>query len=256
FMRIGENSYGVTEQLAGKFHELQKTLPAGVKAEVLYNRTDLVEEVIATLRNNLCEGALLVIAILFVFLGNLRAGLIAAAGIPLCMLFAFMGMYQIGIAGTLLSLGAIDFGIVVDSSVVVIENIVRQLAHHGATADAATRLRIIREAVIEVRKPAVFGQLIIMIVYVPILTLQGVEGKMFRPMALTVMLVLLASLGLSLTFTPVLASIALPKRVNERDVLLVRLAKAFYAPLLRMVLHMKTGVCLLAAASVVMAALL
>src|SRR4029079_13363408 len=256
FMRIGENSYAVTQRLAEKFREICQSLPAGIKPTVFYDRTDLVKQVIATVRNNLCEGALLAIAILFVFLGNLRAGLIAAAGIPLCMLFAFMGMYQIGIAGTLLSLGAIDFGIVVDSSVVVIENIVRQLAHHGATADAATRLRIIREAVIEVRKPAVFGQLIIMIVYVPILTLQGVEGKMFQPMALTVMLVLLGSLVLSLTLTPVLASVALPRRIDERDVLLVRLAKALYSPFLRLALRAKTGVCLFSAGCLAAAALL
>jgi cobalt-zinc-cadmium resistance protein CzcA len=255
FMRIGENSYAVTQRLADKFREICKSLPAGVKPIVFYDRTELVKQVIATVRNNLCEGALLVVAILFLFLGNLRAGLIAAAGIPLCMLFAFTGMYQIGIAGTLLSLGAIDFGIVVDSSVVVIENVTRKLAHHGPT-DRATRLSLIREAVVEVRKPAVFGQLIIMIVYVPILTLQGVEGKMFQPMALTVMLVLLGSLVLSLTLTPVLASVALPRRLDEREVLLVRLAKALYAPLLRLALRTKLAVCLLSAGCLVGAALL
>jgi cobalt-zinc-cadmium resistance protein CzcA len=256
FMRIGENSYAVTQQLAEKFREVCHSLPSAVKPVVFYDRTELVKQVIATVRNNLCEGALLVVAILYLFLGNLRAGLIAAAGIPLCMLFAFTGMYQLGIAGTLLSLGAIDFGIVVDSTVIVIENIVRKLAHHGGTTDPATRLQLIREAVVEVRKPAVFGQLIIMIVYVPILTLQGVEGKMFQPMALTVMLVLLGSLILSLTVTPVLASVALPRRINERDVLLVRLAKAIYAPLLRLALRMKAGVCLFSAGCLVVAALL
>jgi len=248
FMRIGENSHAVTQQLSEKFEQLRKDVPAGMRTDVFYDRTDLVDAVISTVRNNLCEGALLVVSILYCFLGNFRAGLVAAAGIPLCMLFAFIGMKQIGIAGTLLSLGAIDFGIVVDSSVVVIESIVRHLGHHGAGLDPATRLRVIRDAVVEVRKPAVFGQLIIMIVYIPILSLEGVEGKMFRPMALTVMLVLIGSLILSLTLTPVLASLALPKTVTEEDVLMVRMFKALYAPILRGVLKVKTAVCLLAAA--------
>jgi cobalt-zinc-cadmium resistance protein CzcA len=252
FMRIGENSHAVTKALADKFAEARQLLPEGVKADVLYDRTELVDAVIATVRNNLCEGALLVVTILYLFLGNLRAGLVAAAGIPLCMLFAFTGMYWLGIAGTLLSLGAIDFGIVVDSSVVVIESIVRHLGHAGAV-DGPTRLRIIRNAVVEVRKPAVFGQLIIMIVYLPILTLQGVEGKMFRPMALTVMLVLLGSLILSLTLTPVLASFALPKHVSERDILLVRINKTLYAAVLRRVLNLKIAICLIAAACLVVA---
>jgi cobalt-zinc-cadmium resistance protein CzcA len=252
FMRIGENSHAVTKALADKFAEARQLLPEGVKADVLYDRTELVDAVIATVRNNLCEGALLVVTILYLFLGNLRAGLVAAAGIPLCMLFAFTGMYWLGIAGTLLSLGAIDFGIVVDSSVVVIESIVRHLGHAGAV-DGPTRLRIIRNAVVEVRKPAVFGQLIIMIVYLPILTLQGVEGKMFRPMALTVMLVLLGSLILSLTLTPVLASFALPKHVSERDILLVRVSKTLYAAVLRRVLNLKIAICLIAAACLVVA---
>jgi cobalt-zinc-cadmium resistance protein CzcA len=154
-------------------------------------------------------------------------------------------MYQLGIAGTLLSLGAIDFGIVVDSSVVVIENIVHRLAH-ASPGDPRSRLEIIRDAVIEVRKPAVFGQLIIMIVYIPILTLEGVEGKMFRPMALTVVLVLVGSLILSLTLTPVLASIALPRRMNDETGLLFRLLKSVYAGCLGIAMQMKAIVLLLA----------
>src|SRR5439155_6685599 len=175
FMRIGENSYTVTSRFRDALREAAGRLPEGVKAVVLYDRTRLVDQVIATVRNNLFDGALLVVIILVLFLGNLRAGLIAAAAIPLSMLFAFCGMYQAGIAGTLLSLGAIDFGIVVDSSVVVLENIVRRLAHFGAghSAEGKTRLQVIRDAAIEVRTPTVFGQLIIMIVYIPILTLEG-----------------------------------------------------------------------------------
>ncbi|MGE5193463.1 MAG: efflux RND transporter permease subunit [Deltaproteobacteria bacterium] len=234
FMRIGENSYTVTRRFREELEDLVDSLPRGAEVVVLYDRTRLVDQVIATVRNNLCDGALLVVLILFLFLGNLRAGLIAAAAIPLSMLFAFCGMYQAGIAGTLLSLGAIDFGIVVDSSVVVLENIVRQLAHAGAGhgAGGRTRLEIIRAAAAEVRKPAVFGQLIIMIVYIPILSLQGVEGKMFHPMAITVVFVLAGSLILSLTLTPVAASFVLPRKLDEKDVLLVRAARRVYAPLL------------------------
>ncbi|MBS0260706.1 MAG: efflux RND transporter permease subunit [Planctomycetes bacterium] len=234
FMRIGESSYTVTREFRDELENLLPTLPHDVKVVVLYDRTKLVDQVIATVRNNLCEGGFLVVAILFLFLGNLRAGLIAAASIPLSMLFAFCGMYQCDVAGTLLSLGAIDFGIVVDSSVVVLESIVRQLAHAGSGhGPSRSRLQIIRDAAIEVRKPAVFGQLIIMIVYIPILSLQGVEGKMFRPMAITVVFVLVGSLVLSLTLTPVAASFLLPRKISEEDVLLVRAARWLYAPVLR-----------------------
>ncbi len=153
--------------------------------------------------------------------------------IPVSMLFAFSGMWRLGIAGTLLSLGAIDFGVVVDSSVVVVENVIRRLAHERGELSPSERLNVIRDAAVEVRTPTVMGQLIIMIVYLPILTLEGVEGKMFRPMALTVILVLVGSLILSLTLMPVLASFLLPRRVDERDVLLVRLARWFYRPVLR-----------------------
>lgn len=243
FMRTGENSHAVTSALAARFNEVKKSLPEDVEAEVLYDRTELVDSVIATVRNNLCEGALLVVCLLYLFLGNLRAGLVAAAGIPICMLFAFIGMKQIGIAGTLLSLGAIDFGIVVDSSVVVIENIVKKLSHAGRALSVSERIAAVRDAVIEVRQPAVFGQLIIMIVYIPILSLEGVEGKMFRPMAITVILILIGSLFVSLSLTPVLANWILPKNLDEKDVFLVRLAKAVYRPFLAVALRMKTIVC-------------
>lgn len=237
FMRIGENSYGVTRDMRQGFRNVQRSLPNNVSAIVVYDRTELVDDVIATVRQNLLDGAILVVIILFVFLGNLRAGLIAAVTIPLSMLFAFCGMYQLGLAGTLLSLGAIDFGIVVDSSVVVIESVIRHLAHLSSTNQGLGRLETIRRAAVEVRNPTAFGQLIIMIVYVPILTLQGVEGKMFRPMALTVVLVLTGSLILSLTLTPVLASLVLPKKIDEREVLLVRLAQRGYAWALKLVLQ-------------------
>ncbi|HET6879371.1 MAG TPA: CusA/CzcA family heavy metal efflux RND transporter, partial [Pirellulales bacterium] len=246
FMRMGENSYGVTRRMAEKFKEIKGKMPSDLVLEPVYDRTVLVDRVIETVRSNLFDGALLVVAILFIFLGDLRAGLIAASAIPLAMLFAFSGMLEAGIAGTLLSLGAIDFGIVVDSSVVVLENIIQRLAHRGALP-RAERLEVIRQAAIEVRTPTVFGQIIIMIVYLPILTLQGVEGKMFRPMAVTVIFVLIGSLILSLTFIPVLSSLLLPKRLEEKDVLLVRVAKWLYAPLLRLVLHYRLAVMGLAA---------
>ncbi|MFN7814268.1 MAG: efflux RND transporter permease subunit, partial [Planctomycetia bacterium] len=198
FMLMGENSYDVTTRLRERFETLKKTLPEGVEARVVYDRTQLVDRVIATVRQNLLEGAFLVVVILYVMLGNLRAGLVAATAIPLSMMFGFIGMWQAGIAASLLSLGAIDFGIVVDSSVVVIESILEKIGHNpGATG--AARLKLVREATNAVKKPACFGQLIIMIVYIPILTLEGVEGKMFRPMALTVVFILIGSLVLSLT---------------------------------------------------------
>jgi cobalt-zinc-cadmium resistance protein CzcA len=232
FMLMGENSYAVTTRLRDRFEKLLDTLPEGVEAKVVYDRTKLIDRVIATVRQNLLEGAFLVVVILYIMLGNLRAGLVAATAIPLSMMCGFIGMWQAGIAASLLSLGAIDFGIVVDSSVVVIESILEKIGHHpGATG--AARLKLVQEATNAVKKPACFGQLIIMIVYIPILTLEGVEGKMFRPMALTVVFILIGSLVLSLTVVPVLSSIFLPRRMDSHDVLLVRGLRWLYRPLLR-----------------------
>jgi cobalt-zinc-cadmium resistance protein CzcA len=232
FMLMGENSYAVTSRLRDRLELLRPDLPAGVDVEVVYDRTRLIDQVIATVRQNLLEGAFLVVIILYCLLGNLRAGLVAATAIPLSMMCGFVGMWQTGIAASLLSLGAIDFGIVVDSSVVVIESILERIAHHpGLTGKE--RLALVEEATKAVKKPACFGQLIIMIVYIPILTLEGVEGKMFRPMALTVVFILVGSLVLSLTVVPVLSSLVLPRRIDSHDVLLVRLARAAYRPLLR-----------------------
>ncbi|MBS0204115.1 MAG: efflux RND transporter permease subunit [Planctomycetes bacterium] len=250
FMLMGENSYAVTSRLRDKFHEVQQTLPDGIHMDIVYDRTSLVNRVIETVKNNLCEGAYLVVVLLFLMLGNLRAGLIAAAAIPLSMMVGFMGMWYMGIAASLLSLGAIDFGIVVDSSVVVIENIIRHLAHRGRCS-GAERLQIVRHAASEVRVPTVMGQLIIMIVYLPILSLEGVEGKMFRPMALTVIFILIGSLVISLTLTPVLASLVLPREVEEKEVLPVRVAQWIYRPLLELALWFRwlvlpAALCLLA----------
>ncbi|TWT66386.1 efflux RND transporter permease subunit [Allorhodopirellula solitaria] len=236
FMLMGENSHDVTWALKDKVEQIRETLPAGMTIQTVYDRTELVDHVIHTVQKNLFEGGLLVIAVLFIFLGNLRAGIIVALAIPLSMLFAFSGMLKFGIAASLLSLGAIDFGLVVDSSVVMVENCVRHLSHGR---DGRSRLEIIRDAAIEVRKPTMFGELIIMIVYLPILTLEGVEGKLFRPMALTVIMALAGSMVLSLTLMPVLASLFLPRGIKEKEPLLVRLLKRVYLPVLRFTMNHK-----------------
>ena len=233
FMRMGENSREVTQALEAAMEDVRDLLPPGVDVKVVYRRTDLVNHVLHTVEKNLFEGAILVIAILFMFLGNLRAGLIVASVIPLSMLFAVSMMEKVGIAGSLMSLGAIDFGLVVDSSVVMVENCVRRLAHDSTKKD---KLSVILEAAVEVRKPTMFGELIIMIVYLPILTLEGVEGKLFRPMALTVIFALIGSMILSLTLMPVLASIFLPRRISEKDTILDRFFHAIYRPVLDLAL--------------------
>ncbi|REJ65707.1 MAG: AcrB/AcrD/AcrF family protein [Planctomycetota bacterium] len=240
FMLMGENSHEVTNRLKEKMDEITTTLPPGVEVVPVYDRTELVDHVIETVQKNLMEGGLLVIAVLFIFLGNLRAGLIVALAIPLSMLFAFSGMLRFGIAASLLSLGAIDFGLVVDSSVVMIENCVRKLSH--GIPRGMTKIDVVREAAVEVRKPTMFGELIIMIVYLPILTLEGVEGKLFRPMALTVIFALAGSMILSLTLMPVLASYVLPKRMEEREPFLIRWIKRLYQPILHFTMHHKLAV--------------
>jgi heavy metal efflux system protein len=253
FMLVGENSHGVTAALAKRLDEVKAGLPADVRVEPVYERTELVDLVLRTVKTNLLEGALLVIAILFLFLGNVRAGLIVASAIPLSMLFAFDAMIRFGIAGTLMSLGAIDFGLVVDSSVILVENAERRLAE---ARDDRSVVEIVRDAAVEVRKPTLFGELIIMIVYLPILALEGVEGKMFRPMALTVIFALVGSAIVSMTVMPVLASMALRRpgggRVH-REPRVVRWLKARYRPALEWALgHVK--VVLGAAAAVVLVA--
>ncbi|HRX81629.1 MAG TPA: CusA/CzcA family heavy metal efflux RND transporter, partial [Pirellulaceae bacterium] len=240
FMLMGENSHEVTYALKEKMEEIKTTLPPGVVVETVYDRTELVDHVIETVQKNLFEGGLFVVAILFMFLGNLRAGLIVALAIPLSMLFAFSGMLQFSIAASLLSLGSIDFGLVVDSSVVMVENCVRKLSH--GIPNGKTKLDVIRDAAIEVRKPTMFGELIIMIVYLPILTLEGVEGKLFRPMAMTVIFALAGSMIMSLTLMPVLASYFLPKHIEEREPWLIRLAKRLYRPVLHFTMHQRTAV--------------
>ncbi len=230
FMRMGENSRDVTNALDRAMDDVKKSLPPGVAVNVVYKRTDLIDAVLKTVERNLFEGAILVIVVLFAFLGNVRAGLIVASAIPLSMLFAVSVMERTGIAGSLMSLGAIDFGLVVDSSVVMVENCVRGLANDRSNR---AKLAIIRDAAVEVRKPTMFGELIIMIVYLPILTLEGIEGKLFRPMALTVIFALAASLVLSLTLMPVMAAIGLPRKIADKQTIVDRFAHWLFQPVLR-----------------------
>ena len=230
FMLMGENSHEVTSRLKVRLEEIKKSLPAGVEVATVYDRTSLVDRVLHTVKTNLFEGALLVIAVLFLFLGNIRAGLIVAAAIPLSMLFAFDLMLRAGIAGTLMSLGAIDLGLIVDSSVIMVENAVRRLSEDRT---GRPQPEIIEEAAIEVRRPTMFGELIILIVYLPILALEGVEGRLFRPMALTVMFALVGSLILSLTLMPALCATFLPRRGGDRRNRVVEFSERLYRPGLR-----------------------
>src|SRR5262249_35763367 len=210
-MLIGENSRAVVTRVKEKIEEIRQALPPGVNIDTYYDRTELVRKTIKTVSKNLAEGAFLVIAVLLLLLGNLRGGLIVASAIPLSMLVAFTAMVYAGLSGNLMSLGAIDFGLLVDGSVVMIENIVRHLAERRGQHRASARLsdekmrRIVLEAGQEVLRPIFFAVGIIILVYVPILTLQGIEGKMFHPMALTVVFALAGSLLLSFTLMPVLA---------------------------------------------------
>lgn len=267
FMLMGENSREVAKRLDQRMQEIKAALPPGMRITTVYERTELVEQVIHTVVENLSLGAILVIAVLFTFLGNLRAGLIVALAIPLSMLFAANMMLQTGIAASLMSLGAIDFGLVVDSSVIMVENSVRKLGAPieprmnavGRTMDAAvdssagprlsavaSKLDIVRDASVEVRKPTMFGELIIMIVYLPILLLEGVEGKLFRPMALTVIFALAGSLILSLTLMPALSAILLSRRPgrHHQDNWLIRGVQRLYKPAVRFAVQQRTIVIL------------
>src|SRR5262245_8159134 len=244
FMLLGENSRTVSRAVAQRLEEVNRTLPDGVVARVVYDRTGLVDATITTVITNLAEGAILVIAILFVFLGNVRAALITAAVIPLSMLFTITGMVTNRVSANLMSLGALDFGLIVDGAVIIVENCVRRLAEaqqaQGRALTLPERLDVIASASLEVREATMFGELIIMIVYLPIFVLGGVEGKMFVPMAFTVVVALLGAMILSLTFVPAAVAVFLRGRVvegeNPHENPLVRWAQRAYAPMLRRVL--------------------
>ncbi|MEG1039925.1 MAG: CusA/CzcA family heavy metal efflux RND transporter [Pseudomonas sp.] len=240
FMLIGENSRTVSQAVAQKLVEVNRSLPPGVSAVTVYDRTNLVDKAIATVKKNLIEGAILVIVILFLFLGNIRAALITAMIIPLSMLFTFTGMFSNKVSANLMSLGALDFGIIVDGAVVIVENAIRRLAHaqqhHGRLLTRSERFHEVFNAAREARRPLIYGQLIIMVVYLPIFALSGVEGKMFHPMAFTVVIALLGAMLLSVTFVPAAIALFVTGKVKEEENLLMRSAKRGYAPLLRWVM--------------------
>ncbi len=235
-MLMGENSRAVADRVDAAMKEINQSLPPGVTARVLYNRSSLVDATIDTVKKNLLEGALLVAAILFVLLGNWRAALITTLVIPLSMLFTLTGMVTNKVSASLMSLGALDFGLIVDGAVIIVENCIRRLTNEqerlGRLLRQDERLRTVREATREVITPSIFGAIIIMVVYLPILTLQGVEGKMFVPMAATVLFALLGAMILSLTFVPAAISIWLTNRLAEKESIIIRAAKRRYAPLL------------------------
>jgi cobalt-zinc-cadmium resistance protein CzcA len=241
FMLIGENSRAVSHRTAAKLEEVKRSLPPGVVVKTVYDRTQLVDRTIATVERNLVEGALLVIAILFALLGNARAALLTALVIPLSMLFTFAGMARMGISGNLMSLGALDFGLIVDGAVIIVENCIRRLGEagreHGGSLPLRERLDVVADATRQVVRPSVFGVMIILIVYVPILALTGVEGKMFRPMAVTVILALLAALVLSVTFVPAAVALLLGGRVAERESRVMRAARRGYERVLERALR-------------------
>jgi cobalt-zinc-cadmium resistance protein CzcA len=241
FMLMGENSRTVSQRIAAKMTDINRTLPAGVVAKTVYDRTTLVDATIETVQHNLALGALLVIAILFWFLGNVRAAVITACVIPLSMLFTITGMVEAGISGNLLSLGALYFGIIVDGAVIIVENCMRRLAAHqhelGRLLTRAERFEVVFDASREVRRATMFGELIIMIVYLPILTLTGIEGKMFYPMAFTVLAALFGAMILSVTFVPAAVAIFVTGRVSEKESAPVRWATRIYEPALRFVMH-------------------
>ncbi|MBI2214813.1 MAG: CusA/CzcA family heavy metal efflux RND transporter [Acidobacteria bacterium] len=254
FMLMGENSRTVSERVTAKMAEVNRTLPPGLEAKTVYNRTTLVDATIATVRTNLFEGALLVIVILFLFLGNVRAAIITALVIPLSMLFTITGMVGNKVSGNLLSLGALDFGLIVDGAVIIVENCLRRLAERqhvlGRTLTRAERFEVVFLGSKDVVRAETFGMMIIMIVYLPILTLTGVEGKMFRPMAFTVIVALIGAMIFSITFVPAMVAMLLRGRISEKENAIVRWIRLRYEPTLDFVLARRNLVAGLAVALV------
>lgn len=259
FMLIGENSRSVSQAVAKKLEEINRSLPEGVVAVTVYDRTNLVEKAIATVKKNLFEGALLVVAVLFLFLGNIRAALITAMVIPLAMLFTFTGMFTNKVSANLMSLGALDFGIIVDGAVVIVENAIRRLAHaqqrHGRLLTRSERLHEVFAAAKEARRALIFGQLIIMVVYLPIFALTGVAGKMFHPMAFTVVIALLGAMILSVTFVPAAIALFVTGKVKEEENFVMRSARRVYDPVLNWVMTRRSLVFGLALLTIVLSGL-
>ncbi|MCK9987311.1 MAG: heavy metal efflux system protein [Azoarcus sp.] len=260
FMLIGENSRDVSRAVDQRLQAVNKTLPAGVVAKTVYDRTLLVDKAIATVKKNLTEGALLVIVILFLFLGNIRAAIITALVIPLAMLFTFTGMVSNKVSANLMSLGALDFGIIIDGAVVIVENCVRRLAHaQTAAGRPLTRNERFHEVFVaskESRRALLFGQLIIMVVYLPIFALTGVEGKMFHPMAFTVVTALVGAMILSVTFVPAAVALFLSGPISEKENHVMTWASRGYAPSFDWVMARKPLVLTIACVCVVLSGLL
>ncbi len=237
FMLMGENSRDVSQRVAARMEEVNRSLPDGVIAQTVYDRTTLVDRTIATVEKNLLEGALLVIVILFVLLGNFRAALITAAVIPFSMLMTIIGMVENKVSGNLMSLGALDFGIIVDGAVIIVENCLRRFGekqeHLGRTMTREERFATASHATAEVIRPSLFGVIIITIVYIPIFALTGVEGKMFHPMAFTVVAALLSALVLSITFVPAAVATFVTGKVAEKENIVLQRTRTFYEPVLR-----------------------
>ncbi|MCK9918008.1 CusA/CzcA family heavy metal efflux RND transporter [Microbacteriaceae bacterium K1510] len=252
---IGENSRTVAQRVASKLEEIAKSLPDGVVARAVYDRTHLVEATIATVEKNLIEGALLVIAILFLILGNIRAAIVTACVIPLSMLFTITGMVENRVSANLMSLGAIDFGIIIDGAVIIVENCLRLLADEqhkrGRLLTRPERFETILAGAREVIQPSLFGTLIIAVVYLPILTLTGVEGKMFTPMALTVLMALAGAAIFSMTFVPAAVALLVTGRVSEHENIFMRAARRVYVPLLGLTIRFRHIVAALAVALVI-----
>lgn len=260
FMLQGENSRAVSAAVEKKLHEINQTLPHGIVASTVYNRTILIDKAIHTVKTNLLEGALLVIAILFLFLGNMRAAIITMLVIPLSMLFTFTGMVTAKVSANLMSLGALDFGIIVDGAVVIVENCIRRLTLAqtalGRPLTQSERLNEAFNAAQEARKPLIYGQLIIMAVYLPIFALSGVEGKMFHPMAFTVVIALTGAMLLSVTFIPAAIAIFLKGKITETEQPIIRWAKKVYIPTFNWAMLNKSLVITIAAVSVLLSGLL
>ncbi|MFT7561758.1 MAG: cobalt-zinc-cadmium resistance protein CzcA [Flavobacteriales bacterium] len=254
FMLVGENSRTVAKAVAEKLDKIKQGLPQGVTATAVYDRTTLVDKTLKTVRTNLFEGALLVIVILFFLLGNVRAALLTAAVIPIAMLMTVTGMVHAGVSANLMSLGALDFGLLVDGAIIIVENCLRRLSHAsspGKPLDTKERFDIVFHATREVIRPALFGVFIITAVYLPIFALTGVEGKMFHPMALTVVIALLCSIVLSITFVPACIALMFKKPVTEKDSAIIKVSRSVYKPLLNIALKARWTVVAIALVLVV-----
>jgi len=260
FMLVGENSRTVSAAVDARIAEINKTLPPGVVAKTVYDRTHLIDKAIDTVKKNLLEGALLVVAVLFLFLGNIRAAVITMLIIPLAMLFTFTGMVTGKVSANLMSLGALDFGIIIDGAVVIVENCMRRLAHAqtklGRSLDSKERFEEVFAAAREARRPLIYGQIIIMVVYLPIFALAGVEGKMFHPMAFTVVITLLGAMLLSVTFIPAAIALFITGTVTEKENFLIAWAKRAYEPVFHWTMSNKALVLTISLVSVILSGLM